>query len=154
VTWLLIAGVVVLLGAMKFLGPQWWFLEDLALRAGEVEVLREEVAWVNEYVAYAPRPAFGNKATRQWPRCTVLLTNQRMVVAQKGLGSAKLIIRVIFEFGAPGLDERVPTGGQLAHIGRGNLRVEDGKLWVKTPTIDYELPTANAARYLEPPTSA
>lgn len=151
----MVGAVVLALAVLTRLGPQWWFLEDLELRSGESELLREESPSVGYIQHGAPQAAFGSKLTRSWPKCQVLLTNQRLVVAQKGLGSAKYIIRVIFELdGDRATDEPKPTGGFLFHISRDKLRADGDLLRVSTPGFDWEIQTANAARYADLGTSA
>lgn len=85
----------------------------------------------------------------------MLLTNQRLVVAQKGLGSAKHVIRVIFELDGNQLtgDPR-PTGGFLFHIDRSHLRADGPLLRVSPPGFAWEIQTTNAARYVDLGTSA
>ncbi|MDB5100883.1 MAG: hypothetical protein JWM80_5304 [Cyanobacteria bacterium RYN_339] len=149
----ILAGVVLFIVGLKLFGKPWWFLEDLAMRPNEVELFREVAPNVAYIAANAPKPLYGRRVTEQYNNCMVVLTNQRLVIGQKGLGSERYIIRVIFEIdGQRGIaphGEAKPTGGQLFHVGRDDFRADAEMLKIDTPVIDWEIMTPNAARYLQ-----
>jgi hypothetical protein len=130
----------------------WTFLDTFALRPDEVEVFREDPSLVEERVVYAPTGAFGNKFGRL-PASRVVLTNQRLLIAVKGLGSPRYILRAIFELTGH-TDTPAPLGGQVYTISRSALEADDSLLRVTTPTTIWQIHTPSPARYLEAPTTA
>jgi hypothetical protein len=109
---------VCFLALMAYKGRKAW-LDCLVLADGEQEVYREDIHQMVHRSLLRARGIDENVC----PNCRIVVTNQRVIVAQKTLGSARYVMRFIYVLdGRRGMMDTVP-GILSEHVDRTDFAV-------------------------------